>query len=194
MFRSRFFPCLLLLAILCLSELSFPSLSHAALDEEVEYKEKSSGWTLGTDQGVLFFIGDSAGLVNPQYYGTIYGGYNIKGIFMPMVRLGQAYGSLSGFGNPSTYWFSMEGGFRVTPLRTKVRPFFLASAGFYVLSFTDLGTPVDNGLNFTFSGGGGLEVEFGPSALTVEGAYHGFANGGPYLEGISVTLGYRYQF
>ena len=132
--------------------------------------------------------------MRPQYYGTIYGGYNIEGYFQPMIRIGQAIGSLNGFFQPTTYFFIFEGGFRATPIRTKVRPIFLGTAGFYVLDFTQFGSPVQTGVNFTFAGGGGLEVSFGHSHLDIIASYRGFTNRGPYLQGMEVTLGYTYQF
>lgn len=173
--------------------------AHAAYDGEGEgpYEigvEKRSGWSLGTDQGILFFVGNSSNFVNAQYYGTLFFGYNFEGYIMPIIQIGQAFGSLKGFGTPTTFWFMMDGGFRVTPLRTKVRPFLEGTGGFYVLSFTDLGSPVNGELNFTFLGRGGIEVEFGRSALTVGGGYRGFINSGLYLQGVEVTLGYRFQF
>lgn len=157
-------------------------------------KEKTSGWFLGTDQGVLFFLGDSSDLMGTQYYLTTYGGYNIKGILQPMVRLGQAFGSANTFFNPSTYFFIFEGGARVTPIRTMVRPFLSGTAGLYILSFDDFDTIVQSDTNFTFSGGGGVEVAFGSSRLTIGGEYRGFQNSGFDLRGVEVTLGYFFQF
>lgn len=176
--------------------LTLMALSHPSFAEfEGEFpQDNPSGWFLGTDQGILFFTGDSDRFVNAQYYGTIYGGYNINGYFQPMLRIGQAIGSMSSFGNPTSFWFIMEGGFRATPLRTMVRPYFMGTAGFYVLSYDQFANPVAEGVNFTFSGGGGLEVAFGHSALTVGGAYRGFTNSGPYLNSVEITLGYRFQF
>ena len=170
--------------------------AQAAMEEgEGPYGEESqSGWSLGTDQGVQWFVGNSSRFINAQYYGAVYGGYNFGGYIMPMIRMAQSFGSLNGFGNPSTFWFILEGGFRATPVRYKIRPYFVGTAGFYYLSFTNLGSPVQGGSNFTFNGGGGLEVALGRSALTVGGAYRGFTNPGLYLQGVEVTLGYRFQF
>jgi hypothetical protein len=156
--------------------------------------EKRSGWFLGSDQGVLFFVGDSAQVLNAQYYGSLFGGYNIKGYIQPLVSLGQAIGSTSGF-NSSTFWFIFEGGARFTPLRTKVRPFFSGTAGLYVLSVdTFPGILITSGANFTYSGGGGIAVSFGRSNLEVKGTYRGFRNSGGDLQGVAVTLGYFFQF
>jgi hypothetical protein len=177
---------------------------HAAYDEEVPPQEggiyddtppeKRSGWFLGGDQGVLFFVGDSAQVFNAQYYGSVFGGYNIKGWIQPMVSLGQAIGSLNGFG-ATTFWFIFEGGARFTPLRTKVRPFFLGTAGLYILDFSNFGGVfVSSGANFTYSGGGGVMVSFGRSNLEVKGIYRGFRNNGGDLQGVAVTLGYYFQF
>lgn len=156
--------------------------------------EKQSGWFMGTDQGVMFFVGNANRFANAQYYGTIYGGYNIKGYLQPMLRIGQAFGSLQGFGNPSSFWLIVEGGFRVTPLRTKIRPFFLGTIGFYYLNVANLGNPVRGGNNLTFAGGGGLEIEFGRSILQLGSAYRGFRNTGPYLQAVEITIGYQFEF
>lgn len=179
------------LILFVLSTFAIPA--HAEYEGEFP-QENPSGWFLGTDQGILFFPGNSGRFINPQYYGTIFGGYDINGYFQPMLRIGQALGTMSSFGNPTSFWFILEGGFRATPLRTKVRPYFTGTAGFYVLSFNNFGNPVQDELNFTFSGGGGLEIAFGRSAITVGGAYRGFTNSGPYLNGVEITLGYKFQF
>jgi hypothetical protein len=129
-----------------------------------------------------------------QYYSTIFGGYNFRGIFQPMIRLGQAIGSANGFFDPTTFFFILEGGFRVTPIRYKFRPYFVGSAGMYVLSFDDFGFPVDGGVNFTYSGGGGLEYSFGSNTISLGSAFRGFVNGGLDFNGVEVTLGYVFQF
>jgi hypothetical protein len=175
---------------------------HAAYEGEEEgsypeYEENPelrSGWLMGTDQGILFFVGEAGDFINPQYYGTLFGGYNIKGLFQPMIRLGQAIGSLSTDFNPTTFFFIFEGGFRLTPLRTKIRPFISGTAGFYVLSFDQFGSQVQNDTNFTFSTGGGIEGSFGRSSIFLSGAYRGFVNAGPFLQGIEITLGYAFRF
>jgi hypothetical protein len=157
-------------------------------------EEDQGGWFLGSDQGVMFFVGDSANLVNLQYFGSVFGGYNIKGYFMPMIRLGQAIGSLDSFFQPTTFFFIFEGGFRATPLRTKIRPFFSATAGLYVLDVDDFGSPVRNGANFTFSAGGGIEYNFGHNTIGLGTEYRGFVNSGPFLNAIAITLGYTFTF
>jgi hypothetical protein len=162
---------------------------------EYEKEEKDSGWFIGSDQGVLFFVGNSSHLVGTQYYGTLFGGYTVKGIFQPMVRIGQAIGTLNGFFDPTTFFFIMEGGFEVTPLRTMISPYFRGTSGFYVLSFDDFGgPPVQTDTNFTYSGGGGVKVKFGSSRLTIGSAYRGFINSGINLQSVEVTLGYTFQF
>lgn len=156
--------------------------------------EKRSGWFLGSDQGILFFVGDSADVLNSQYFGTLFGGYSVKGYFQPFFSIGQAIGSLDGF-NATTFFFIFEGGARFTPLRTKVRPFFTGTLGVYILDFSTFpGVFLSNGANFTYSGGGGLAVSFGRSNLELKGSYRGFRNTGGDLQGVSVTLGYFFQF
>ncbi len=157
-------------------------------------KDDGGGWFIGSDQGVLFFVGDSSNFVGAQYYGTEYGGYNVKGWFQPILRLGQALGSLNQFGNPTTFFFILEGGMRFTPIHTKVRPYFLGTGGMYVLNFSNFGSPVRDDTNFTFSGGGGLEVALGPSRIIVGSAYRGFINDGRNLKSVEVTVGYAFQF
>jgi hypothetical protein len=196
---KKFFILLLTLS-LCLSAFSV----QAAYDEEGGpegdvYDEtpfqKRSGWFLGSDQGVLFFVGDSDQVLNLQYYGSLFGGYSFKGFIQPMISLGQAIGSLDGF-NITTFFFIFEGGARFTPLRTKVRPFFTGTVGLYVLDFSEFsGVLVSSGANLTYSGGGGIAVTFGRSNLEVKSSYRGFRNnGGGDLQGITVTLGYYFQF
>lgn len=190
-----------LLVVLTTLTLAYPA--HGAYEGEEEggpgpYEVKdpatSSGWFMGTNQGVLFFVGDSSDLVGTQYYGIIQGGYSIKGIFKPMFRLGQAIGRLNGFLDPTTFFFIFEAGFKVTPLRTKVRPHFLGSAGFYILDFSNVPSAVHRDTNFTFSGGGGLEIQFGRSIMDLTGAYRYFVNSGANLQGVEITLGYMFQF
>ncbi len=157
-------------------------------------KNDENGWFLGSDQGVLFFVGNSSHFVGPQYYGSFFGGYNIRGIVQPIIRIGQAIGSTNGFINATTFFFTMEGGLRFTPLRTKFRPFFISTIGFYHLSFNDFGFPVFDDTNLTYTAGGGLEYKFGPSRINVSSEYRGFNNAGLNLHGVEVTLGYTFQF
>lgn len=191
----------ILLTLLFLVGLSSPALADYEGEEgpgPYGVEEKRSGFFMGTDQGVLFWVGNSANFMGIHYYGTIFGGYNVKGYIQPLVRISQGFGSVqnqsAGFSNASSYLFIMEAGARFTPLRTKVRPFFSGMAGFYVLNFGGIATPVTSGVDFTFSGGGGLEVEFGRSTITLLGEYRGLRNGGPYLQGVAVTFGYIFQF
>lgn len=167
---------------------------HGYYEGEDEPPEKRSGWFLGSDQGVMFWLGDTANFFNVQYYGTLFGGYNIKGYVQPLIRFGQAIGSLKGFGNPTTYWFIIEGGARFTPLRTKIRPFFVGTGGLYVLDFSNFGSLIQTGANFTYTGGGGIQFSFGRSTLELKGQYRGFLNGGGNLQGMNVTFGYFFQF
>jgi hypothetical protein len=111
-----------------------------------------------------------------------------------MLRIGQALGSLNQFGNASTFFFTLEGGIRVTPIRTKVRPYFLGTAGMYILNLSGPYTAVQSGTNLTYSGGGGLEVQFGSNRFTLGSAYRGFVNSGPDLTSVEITLGYIFQF
>lgn len=189
--------CLLLLWTLLLLLPAFTV--QAAYDGEGngpydELPEKRSGWFLGSDQGVLFFVGDSGDLFNVQYWGSLFGGYNVGGWVQPFVSLGQGIGTLKGFGNPTTFWFVFEGGSRFTPLHTVVRPFFSGTVGLYVLDFSNFGAPVNSGANLTYSGGGGLEFSFGRSNLELKGNYRGFRNAGGDLQGVTVTLGYFFKF
>lgn len=193
----KFKQLLLLAACLWIARPAAAQISEIAPTEGVGYtapENDEGGWFLGSDQGVMFFVGDSGNFVNPQYFGSVFGGYNIKGYFQPMIRLGQAIGSLDSFFNPTTFFFIFEGGFRATPLRTKVRPYFSGTAGMYVLDVDDFGSPVRNGVNFTFSGGAGLEFSFGHNTIGVGGEYRGFVNPGPYLNAVAVTLGYTFTF
>jgi len=161
----------------------------------IDLDEKNEqGWFIGSDQGVLFFVGNGDNLFGPQYYFTIFGGYNFKGWFQPMVRIAQAIGGTNTFFSTSTFFFMMEGGLRFTPIRTKVRPYFFGTAGFYVLSFDDFGFPVFSDTNFTYDTGGGIEVKFGPSRIGVGAGYRGFVNSGMNLHSVEVTLGYTFQF
>jgi len=160
-------------------------------------EEKLSGWFLGSDQGILFFVGNSAHFIGPQYYGTLFGGYNIKGIFQPMLRLGNAVGNANAFFNPTTFFFTVEAAFKVTPIaRGRFSPYFLGSLGMYILNFDDFGSPVRQNTNLTFAGGGGLEVRFGGNHnhVTIGSEYRGFVNSGPDLRSVDVTLGYAFQF
>lgn len=191
---------LLITLALCLPAFSV----HAAYDEEGGQQgdevyddtppQKRSGWFLGSDQGVLFFVGDSDQVLNAQYYGSLFGGYSLKGWIQPFASLGQAIGSLNNF-NVTTFFFIFEGGARFFPVRTKVRPFFTGTVGLYVLDFSNFnGVLISNGANFTYSGGGGLAVTFGRSNLELKGVYRGFRNTGGDLQSIAVTLGYYFQF
>ena len=177
---------------------------HAAWDEEGGQQagtvyddtpeQKRSGWFIGSDQGVLFFVGDSDKVLNAQYYGSLFGGYSLKGWVEPYFSLGQAIGSLSGF-NVTTFFFIFEGGARFYPIRTKIRPFLTGTAGLYVLDFSNFnGVLISNGANFTYSGGGGLTVTFGRSNLDLKGVFRGFNNTGGTLQSVAVTLGYFFQF
>lgn len=179
---------------------------HAAYDgegQEGPYEEgkwdqpawKRGGWFLGSEQGVLFFVGNNNQFANTQYYGNVFGGYNFKGWFSPVFRMGNGWGSIpTPIGSSSSYFFIFEGGIRATPLRTMVRPFFEGTAGVYILSFDNFGSPVQSEANFTYTGGGGLEVSFGRSNLTIGGEYRGFNNSGVSLTGVTITLGYYFQF
>lgn len=153
-----------------------------------------SSWFLGSDQGVLFFVGNSSNLLNLQYYSTIFGGYDIKGYVQPMLRFGTALGNAEVFFNPSTFFFILEGAVRVTPLRTKIRPYIEASAGMYILDFDDFGFPIRDGVNFTYSAGGGVEFRFGHNAVSVGSAFRGFVNSGFDFNGVTVTFGYAFHF
>ncbi|HCU23918.1 MAG TPA: hypothetical protein DF383_02785 [Deltaproteobacteria bacterium] len=153
-----------------------------------------SGWFMGSDQGVLLFVGNSSNFFNAQYYGTIFGGYNFKGIVAPMLRIGQAFGSTNELFDVGTFIFILEGGLRVTPLRSKFRPYFLGTAGFYVLDFNDFDFPVADGLDFTFSAGGGFEYQLGASRIGLGSVYRGFVNPRTDLRSVEITLGYTFQF
>lgn len=157
-------------------------------------KHDENGWFLGSDLGVLFFVGNGEHFIGPQFYSSFFGGYNIRGIVQPILRLGQAVGSTNGFFHDTTFFFMMDAGLRFTPLRTKFRPFFLGTVGFYSLSFNDFGFPVFADTNLTFTGGGGLEYKFGPNRINVASEYRGFINNGIDLRGVEVTLGYSFQF
>ncbi len=154
-----------------------------------------SGWFLGSDQGVLIFTGNGGNFFNLQYYSNIFGGYNFKGLFQPMVRLGQAIGSAELFFNPTTFFFIFEAGVRITPIRYKVRPYFIGTAGLYYLDFDDFGFPIREGANFTYTGGGGIEILFGShNGITIGGEFRGFVNDGLDFYGVTVSLGYTFQF
>lgn len=180
-----------------------PNLSYSHEDEPPEdpppyetpeFEDKPGGWFIGVDQGILFFVGESESLFSAQYFSSFYGGYSVQGIVGPMIKMSQAFGSLDHFSSPTTYFFMFEGGLRITPMKTMVSPFIEGSAGFYVLNFTDFGSPTNNDTNFTFSVGGGLEVAFGASRLTLGSTYRGFINSGQDLRSVTVTLGYGFQF
>ncbi len=164
------------------------------IQEKRYYERKDHGWFIGSDQGVLFFVGDGSEFIDPQYYGSIYGGYSYRGILQPMIKLGQAIGSTGDFLDATTFFFIFEAGIRVVPLQTKVRPYFIGTAGGYVLDFFDFDFPVQEDTNFTYSVGGGIEVEFGPSHLTLGSEYRGFINDGIDLQGVAVTIGYLFEF
>lgn len=159
----------------------------------VDY-EKQSGWFLGSDQGVLFFVGDSGDFMGPQYYGSIFGGYNFGGWIAPMLRIAQTIGSARGFFDPTTFFFIMEGGVKITPLRSKFRPYFEGTLGFYLLDYSDFGFPIQDDVNFTFATGGGIEYKFGASTIGVGSSYRGMINSGLDLRGVQVTFGYTFQF
>ncbi len=161
-------------------------------DDREPYKR--SGWFLGSEQGVLLFLGNSSNLVDPQYLGTLFGGYRIQGWVYPYLRMSQAIGSLGGFFNPTTFFFMLEGGVKFTPLRTFIRPFFQGGLGFYVLDFTQFGSTVQTGVDFTAHGGGGIEFCFGHSSINLSSNYRIFQNGGPDLQAVEATLGYSWQF
>lgn len=192
-----------LVAFLILLGSLSPSLARPARAQEVvepgaygplEQDPHRNRWFLGTDQGVLFFVRDGGNFINAQYYSTIYGGYNIREIVQPMVRIGQAIGSANAFFNPTTFFFIFEAAVKVTPVRYWVRPYFLGSAGMYVLSFDDFGFPVRDNVNFTYSGGGGLEFSFGRNTVGLGSAFRGFNNSGLNLYGVEVTFGYTFSF
>ncbi len=159
----------------------------------VDY-EKQGGWFLGSDQGVLFFVGDSGDFMGPQYYGSIFGGYNFGGWIAPMLRIAQTIGSARGFFDPTTFFFIMEGGVKITPLRSKFRPYIEGLVGFYLLDYSDFGFPIQDDVNFTFATGGGIEYKFGASTIGVGSSYRGMINTGLDLRGVQVTLGYSFQF
>lgn len=156
--------------------------------------EHRSGWFLGSDQGVLFFVGDSDNFMGPQYYFTFFGGYNFNGWIAPMLRMGQAIGNANGFFDPTTFFFILEGGVKITPLRTKFRPYFEGLLGFYVLDYDDFGFPIRDDVNFTFSTGGGVEYKFGANTIGVGAAYRGMLNEGLDMQGVQVTFVYSFQF
>jgi len=90
----------------------------------------------------------------------------------------------------------VEGAFKITPLRHHMfTPYFIGSAGMYVLSFDSFGSLIRNETNFTYTGGGGLEFRLGSSNKIMIGSeYRGFVNSGANFQGVSVTLGYAFQF
>ncbi|MDL1872203.1 porin family protein [Deltaproteobacteria bacterium PRO3] len=157
-------------------------------------EQDEDGWFIGSDQGVLFFVGTSGNFMDLQYYGSVYGGYNFRGIVQPLMRLSQAIGSTEGFFNATTFFFMLEGGLKITPIRTKFRPFFIGTVGFYHLDFNDFGSPIFDDTNFTFTAGGGLEYKFSSSRINVSSEYRGMINDGLDLRGVQVTLGYAFQF
>ncbi|HKX12574.1 MAG TPA: hypothetical protein VJP40_05430, partial [bacterium] len=122
--------------------------------------------------------------------------YNFGGWIAPMLRMGQAIGNARGFGffDPTTFFFIMEGGVKITPLRSKFRPYFEGLVGFYLLDYSDFGFPVQDDFNFTFATGGGVEYKFGASIIGVGASYRGMINDGLDLRGVQVTLGYTFQF
>ncbi|KAB2841142.1 porin family protein [bacterium] len=157
-------------------------------------EQDEDGWFIGSDQGVLFFVGTSGNFMDLQYYGSVYGGYNFRGIVQPLMRLSQAIGSTDGFFNATTFFFMLEGGLKITPIRYKFRPFFIGTVGFYHLDFNDFGSPIFDDTNFTFTAGGGLEYKFSSSRINVSSEYRGMINDGLDLRGVQVTLGYAFQF
>ncbi|MCE9625269.1 MAG: outer membrane beta-barrel protein, partial [Deltaproteobacteria bacterium] len=86
------------------------------------------------------------------------------------------------------------GGVRVTPLKTKFRPYFIGTVGFYHLDFNDFLSPIADDSNLTFTGGGGIEYEFGSSRIGLGSEYRGFINDGLDLRSVQVTFGYTFQF
>ncbi len=157
-------------------------------------EQDEDGWFIGSDQGVLFFVGTSGNFMDLQYYGSVFGGYNFRGIVQPLMRLSQAIGSTDGFFDATTFFFMLEGGLKITPIRTKFRPFFIGTVGFYHLDFNDFGSPIFDDTNFTFTAGGGLEYKFSSSRINVSSEYRGMINDGLDLRGVQVTLGYAFQF
>ena len=193
---KRLLACLILIGFLC--PMTLPYAGAQEVDggyyaaEEDPHRNR---WFLGSDQGVLFFTNDAGNFINLQYYSTIYGGYNIRDIVQPMIRLGQGIGSADAFFNPTTFFFILEAAVKVTPIRYKIRPFLVGSAGMYVLDFDDFGFPIRDGVNFTFATGGGLEFSFGGhNTIGIGAEYRGFLNEGLDLFGVTVTLGYTFQF
>ena len=161
--------------------------------QRVDY-EKKGGWFIGSDQGILFFVGDSSDFMGPQYYFTFFGGYNFGGWISPMLRMAQAIGSARGFFDPTTFFFMLEGGVKITPLRTAFRPYIEGLLGFYLLDYSDFGFPIQDDVNFTFATGGGVEYVFGASTIGVGSSYRGMINDGLDMRGVQVTLGYSFQF
>ena len=160
----------------------------------IELKEKDSGWFIGTDQGVLFFVGTSGNFMSPQFYSSIFGGYDIKGYVQPILRISSAFGNTDEAFPTTTFFFMMEGGVRFTPLRTKFRPYFISTVGFYFLDFPDFAFPIASDTNFTFTAGGGLEYKFGSGRINIGSEYRGMLNDRIDLRGVQVTLGYIFQF
>ncbi len=159
------------------------------------YNDDGSGWFIGSDQGAWIFLGRSSDLISTQYYSTLFGGYNFKGLVQPMFRLGSAIGNLSDLYAPNNFFFTFEAAVKVTPLKTKVRPYMVASAGLYVLDFEEAYTPLYNEANFTYSAGAGLEVALTEhNLITLGSSYRGFINQGPDLQAVEITVGYSYQF
>ena len=159
------------------------------------YNDDGSGWFIGSDQGAWIFVGRSDDLISTQYYSTLFGGYNFKGLVQPMFRLGSAVGNISDLYAPRNFFFTFEAAVKVTPLKTKVRPYMVASAGLYVLDFEESYTPLYNEANFTYSVGAGLEVALTEhNLITLGSSYRGFINQGPDLQAVEITAGYSYQF
>jgi hypothetical protein len=102
--------------------------------------------------------------MGPQYYSSVFGGYNVHDIVQPLLRLSQAFGTSNGFFNSTTFFFMMEGGVRVTPIRYKFRPYFISTVGFYLLNFDDFGSPIFDGLNFTYTAAAGSNTSSAPAA------------------------------
>ncbi|HEX5033258.1 MAG TPA: hypothetical protein VFW62_02145, partial [bacterium] len=54
----------------------YPGQAPRPVESDPEHR---SGWFIGSDQGILFFVGTSDDFMGPQYYFTFFGGYNFKG-------------------------------------------------------------------------------------------------------------------
>ncbi|MFO1520408.1 MAG: hypothetical protein U1F57_12230 [bacterium] len=173
----------------------------AALDEEASGpkgsnlggQEKTSGFFVGGDSGVLVPLGKSSDIFSLHFLSGAKGGYSFKRILNLQLRILEANGRLER-NSSSTFFFMTDAEVKVNFLRKAFSPFIVGGVGFYFLDFGGSDPLVKRDTNLTYMGGGGFDYIFGSNSVGIAGGYRGFSNKGKNFKALEITIQYAFHF